>query len=605
MSSLIDLNDWGFADDYGPIGFFAEESRQSRADDDQFYRSHVYYFELQVPKSALASGSSPNFIFPLVIPPQSITIDEPFQVNQVQTLYGGLYVEESGVNARTISIEGTTGFQPKLLEGNTHAQDIDPKFISHYRKLQDVRKTDKLSGQKQFQFLQDRVFRAYADLKRSPIEAKNTELYFHMPHMGEHWRVVPMNFQLTQDADTFPLYKYSIQLLAVPAEDDGWRPDSSQSWLQGFRSALTLVRNVLGEVRGALEALNAIADTIAMAIQGIGNLISDVGQIIQAAENFVNGITGIITAPATLISRTADLIDDVRSFGMTLESVPSTIRNAYENACLELQTAIEQFGTRPDVFQRSVDVERSTSQSQQGLSQDESGSPLSLIPGVIDQYPSVRLQTLTQGQTLESLAAELLGDVSLWPLIAEVNDLKPPFFSPLGGERLPGTLMIGDEIAIPSRDPIVAEQGAGPLALGVMPDEGPRAAVMGTDLQLTKTGRTYDLAIDFEHGATDMRLINDIDNVEQAIKTRMRTTLGEHPNFPELGAPKMVGVGNTTINAEISKMRIRETIQSDPRVKSVDGVRLERDADKVFVEVDATIRSVGAVANIQFPVRNK
>jgi hypothetical protein len=72
-----------------------------------------------------------------------------------------------------------------------------------------------MSGQRQFQFLQDRIFRLYSDLKQNPDASAGTKLYFHNPKDQENWRVIPMSFTMSRAAPRSTMYFYDIQLLVV------------------------------------------------------------------------------------------------------------------------------------------------------------------------------------------------------------------------------------------------------------------------------------------------------------------------------------------------------------------------------------------------------
>ena len=194
-----------------------ELERQARVQDRKFLDGSLFLFELIVPTAAIKSSNSPGtevrLFYPLVVSPNSIYFDEPFTVAISPGTNGGLVVEENGIIQRKIRLEGTTGFAPKPLE-TSGPIGADYNVVASYSKRGKFIAGETFSGQKHFQFLQDKVFRTYADLKRDPTYARDTKLIFHNLKDEESWRVVPETFTLNRQSSDGPLYRYQIQLNA-------------------------------------------------------------------------------------------------------------------------------------------------------------------------------------------------------------------------------------------------------------------------------------------------------------------------------------------------------------------------------------------------------
>ena len=198
-----------------------ERARQETLQDSKFTTAPLYYFELRVPPEATTTGRGDSYIFPLALSPNALEMSEPFTVAEAESQGGGLYVHQNGIVRRNLKIKGTTGFAPKPYQGSGFAQIKAPDYGASYgrdvaSKLLVSDGVRAFSGQRHFQFLQDVVFRKYADLVQDPVTAKGTALVFHNPKDDEHWVVVPKEFRMERRRT---IYDYDIDLLVVQKAD--------------------------------------------------------------------------------------------------------------------------------------------------------------------------------------------------------------------------------------------------------------------------------------------------------------------------------------------------------------------------------------------------
>ena len=61
------------------IALLEEQARQSFNDDSHFLKRMLYFFELIIPAEVGILGDT-DFLFPLIIPPESYSVEEPFTV---------------------------------------------------------------------------------------------------------------------------------------------------------------------------------------------------------------------------------------------------------------------------------------------------------------------------------------------------------------------------------------------------------------------------------------------------------------------------------------------------------------------------------------------
>lgn len=584
-----------------------EAIRERNGQDDKFWRNPFYYFELEVPQELAGQGRGNVFVLPLVLNPESITMSEPFAVQAAPTLGGGLFVEENGIVQRMLRIAGHTGFKPRRYRGDQgFGTLVSPQKRSFGREVinRPVRTT--LSGQRQFQFLQDAVFRTYADLKRDPATAKDTVLYFHNPKDDEHWEVVPQAFTLSREKSSRVLYRYTIDLLVVDSANDSKRDFSEEKdFWDKVKDAIRTAQATIDGVNGAIRNVTALIGEYRAFVQDIGTIINNAVGILDTVADFVSGLTSLIQTPFREVidlvdhlgSAIANLVNTTVALGTTIVAIPDTAINT-------LRKVIDGFhtiATHPESFetpsQRAIRLaqeraEFSIGQTITALVEAETATPpqtfgqlrnagTALQPGDrllaqaevglgrgTPRYTSAQQRTVEQGDTLPNLAARFLGDARLWRQLAVLNGLRPPYISPHGA---PNTLRVGQSILIPTFA-VPADRVALLATLGVKPEQALEEQLLGIDLALApvlNANGIYDLAIDTEHGSTDAKLVRGVENLSQAIGTRIRTERGSDVLYRTLGLKRVIGIGQASTDLDFARFRVAEAVGADPRLASV------------------------------------
>jgi len=633
----------------------SEASRQAQGQDDEFYRRRPFFFELFVPNSM---GGGP-YLFPLMLNPQSYTLDEPFTVQSTPTQGGGLYVEENGIVQRMLNIKGTTGVKPRPLRAN--ARDLLKRskegYKSYGRQLPDVPLSVALSGQRHFQYLQDAVFRTYADLKADPSTSEETRLLFHIPKDDEHWIVVPQKFMLSRSKDSPVTYTYDIQLLVVgPANKRLSHFSEDKNWMDAVKSVQRLAQSGVRLVTGALNDLTALSSELIRLIRGFDTIVGDVETALDAASNFVTGTTDLIETPFSSLDSTILAIESAMETRESIEQaiddirkLPATTRQKFR----QVVDGLERLMTHPESFETPPQKEARENKQRQELALSVSVDTLNTAletapPSTLDDvenlgttitqgdalssdyelgvaraardYASTFEVDIGQGDSLVSLAATHLGDARLWQDIALVNGLKPPFVDELASINLDSTdetpfadvLGVGGKILIPSYAPPPQSQPQLPV-LGVRPEEPAENHLLGTDFLLEQDPNSrdgaplFDIPIDTDRGSTDARLVSGIANMGQAIGTRLRTQKGTDVLYKQMGRIRIIGTSITAVNMELSRFRITEAIEQDPRVQTVREIALtnaespesSNATDRLEVDAVVALRGFTQNANIR------
>lgn len=634
------------------LDFVKERQRQQNASDSNFYRKYIYFWELRVPKDK-APGTDGVFYFPMGLNPESYTMTEPFSVEMTPTEGGGLYVEENGIVHRQILLSGQTGFKPRPLLGSSTTSLVADKPVkrSFNRSLPGF-VFHNISGQKHFQYLQDAVFRTYADFKRDPATAEDTKLIFHNLRDEESWHVVPQSFKLERNAKDRILYRYEIELLVVDAAKPGkgaelFSPD--KNLIDSIKDGIRMVNSGVQMVQGAIQDITAVVAELTNLVKSAGTIIDSVGGIINAAEDFVNGVTDFIETPYAIVESTIGVVEDAMDFVNTLEESGAAIRAIPDNIVQkfrQLGDGLERIGAHPELFAASIQNKLKAIRTRQellsGITNERRVDALggsspstldasaalgtALTPGDIISaaaelgvgrevfnYTSAKQIKVGMGDTLANLAARYLGDARLWQHIAVTNGLKPPFITEQANldlasedQPFPGALGVGQTILIPSFDTPPSELPLLPV-LGVSREESAEVQLLGTDLKLEVVGGTsgnplYDVPIDTEGGSTGPKLVSGVDNYKQALRSIVSIEQGSDVLYKGIGVSRIIGSNFIPADIEASRYKFIEALTQDPRTSDVRRITFETSGDLLTVEADVKPRGFTEAVNVKAPI---
>lgn len=647
MASIPGAEAFGF----NPLYAIQELARQELTGDSLFLTKGVYFFELQITAES-GIGVAANYLFPLVINPESYSLEEPFQVEMTRGQGGSLYVEENGIVERTIRLRGHTGFKPRKMNGTGAGALalLKPDAKSFGRNLSPV-VVERLSGHAHFMYLQDAVFRTYADLKRDPNTAAGVKLMFHNPRDRESWWVVPRSFKLDRDASKPIHYNYDIDLLVVDAAPAAQlNVSEDQSILDTIRDTLRWVKSGADMVRGAIQDLSAVTGELRGLVGNVDTILGSASEILAATDNFTAGVTDLIQSPRALLTTTLDTSEQALSLaedtvlraqatGDTYNQMPFQVQATFRT----LQDGLRRIGTHAGIFETTAQADLRAAQEKSSATQSASAeeieealasdSPSSFqaiealgtsltkgeaqaaqgdinTGGGVKVYTGTRAIRVARGDTLVSLAAAHLGDARLWRYIAAANNLKPPFINEqaaadtaAGDEApLPGALGVGQVLLIPT---YAKPQDAQPLlaVLGVTPEASADEHLLGADVELKRLERgVYDIPVDTVGGSSDAKMVRGVTNLEQAVTLRLVTEHGTDQLYQNVGLRRVVGFNVTPVDIELAKFRVAEAILADPRIAAIRDSRLipqESPPDVINVDVTAEVRGYIAPVKVE------
>tara|TARA_X000001388_G_scaffold20926_2_gene13860 strand:+ start:1073 stop:2965 length:1893 start_codon:yes stop_codon:yes gene_type:complete len=616
----------------------AEEQRQIAQFDENFVKNELYFFELRIPASVSSSSRPINAITPLLINPESITMTEPYAVTPTATVGGGLYVEEDGVIARQLRITGTTGFKPRSAAGvgfGTAASELKTTEKLSFPMRGNLELSNHLngqSGQRQFQFLQDRIFRLYSDLKQNPDCAANTELIFHNPKDQEHWHVVPLSFTMNRAAPRSTMYMYDIQLLVVEKAKNksiiiAQRPDLAI--VQTINDGMSVVRDFVSEVEGVIKnvegfiaGVNEVVGNISATINSVSGLFRGYNRILGQMTNTIQGITRLpgdaldtLTSYVTSIDATLNALDTWGGIKPGLYNIQSSFMelDRATNRMIASGKSNPELGLSPQekLGQQSKNINPSSSQVsglsgnttlqgalsagtglQPGDSAIDRGRPKATSPLGTINGTAVREITVLMNDTIENISARITGSTEAAQAIIALNNLRPPYISTTG---IPGTLAPGSPILVPSSGRAAVDK-FGPTVYGADLTEPLASRLFGTDMRLDPVLTTggeglYDLVL--SNDTEDVQLQAGVENLKQGLRTRILTEIGSDPIYPDLGYRRFVGLNATGFDESLTRLSLSSAVEADERIIGIDRLKLSNPTpDHLSVEFDAIVFSV-------------
>ena len=383
--------------------------------------------------------------------------------------------------------------------------------------------------------------------------------------------------------------------------------------LSALKEVQQSVNGAIRRVRDAIRSVSGIIDGISRVVGGFQEWVANVGRVLDEVEAVVNNtsalgqkvsagtieeLVGVGMSALNLLEASTDLPLEVAHAVLTSVDGLAAIRARGD---LWVQTTESRYATLSELDRGPRNQSAQYLEAAQARGDARSVDLFArqgVRPGDREavrngDFPEQRSYPAAAGfrpvkvlatDTLESIAARELGDGTRWYELAVYNGLEAPYISETGGHRVATP---GATIAVPSASP-VADTGPGVVGSDAA-GQRTAAALYGTDAALVETpmsapGRVeVDMLIDVRTG-TDVRMIEGIGNLVQALQLRAWTLQGTMPEAPEYGAPFQVGAKLTGPALSRATIALEGVLLQDPRVDSVASVTSEVAGDTIRFE---------------------
>ena len=613
------------------IDLVKESLRQTRTQDKNYAALEPYFFLLRGPAFNASLGWSNEITFPLPLNPMSLTYALPFAAEVTPLQQGGVIAEENGIQIGNLTIEATMGFALKPIRDTSFAGSSG-EFTGELGKRGPIGTgtqvpSDTISGQMHFWRLANRCFDAYSELKKDPALAPETEMEFHSQKDDLHLKVIPKEFTLTREpAKNRVSYSYRVVMDVIGPAAPLFLPSPDLGLLDQIKNVISNVRKAVQAVAATVDDLTAALDEISRTLSSVVGLLDDIASVANAFEDLVAGTVNFLSIPKTFVTALADQAEAVADAADALVSWPKDVGQAFRGIGDEMDRLalagrgfwMSDWRAKAAEYNRRLEEPLNSNTYRGGASPDTDGTPggtatTSKVSDVFgaggtkpgdarraltgsnqdrlspDEYAGFEEKVVGAGDTLQSLAAKHLGDARKWLDLAVVNDLVAPFIT--NGARIPRTLSVGKKVVIP----IKATRATSDVITTGDPEvgDGQVDVALGQDFYLAQEGNTgrFGWRIDTRGGSVDVMKISGVPNFSQALEMRFRTIQGENILYPQIGLPRLVGqrgLGATLVAADYGT---NQQLRADKRTARVVSSSLTLDGDKVVL--DAEVQPVG------------
>lgn len=376
-------------------------------------------------------------------------------------------------------------------------------------------------------------------------------MVFRALNEGQAFRVEPMSWEWSLDASQNRFsYRWSLHLEAYA----GAPSDPRKSIFSPVTEWAKQAQDYVGAGAVAVEfAANALRNARSE-FGEVLNAVTSLSRVSRALNNVLDQIDGIsttykVTAPASLAHLANSYLEVYEDIKELTGEDPDP---AQSHETLNYQSLVLAGLFRVN----KADLESARS------------APLLRLDNIEDLIESdtaprfSRQVVFRSGDSLSKIASRAYGDASRVSEIIEFNGLRSE------SQWLDGRpLRVGDVLSVPYDDALADDRG---LAL--------RGDIYGRDLRL----EDGDLVI----GDDDLRVIEGLPNLKQALKTRLLSEQGSATYNPEYGLPVSIGAPLTAKTVAFFASHVSQQIRLDARVDDVTNVSIETEGDTMSARVD-------------------
>lgn len=501
--------------------------------------------------------------FTFSLPPQSEEFIYAQRIGETKT-FGGSVFEDYGNDVVKITLRGSTV--------NEEIRIID-KFTQG---------KEYLNGEEEIFKLQ-KIINKFGE--KNNLDNKVVNLYCLSSKENKYWRVIINDFQINRSKDSPLSYSYTLSMTGLPTNKfSKYKREKAGKFFDGFRNS---VNNCCNDIR---KGLNCLSDGLEVYRTGL-DLIQECNNAIDKVETslllYENIISGYVTSTTSYITETTGLLDNVVSSSLRLTlGVGLTLYNDIADMNKKVHKIVEYITDFPEKNIYSELVERyklvtsdiketwiSVSNEMEDKSTEAFADvknlnnilTVAIIPGSNKEDDKAIIcygytqKRVTDSDTWDSLAYNYYGDSSLGSLIAVYNN-EDDILSPGKTIRIP---IINKTNSVDENNKIYTS-----------PDKTDN---YGSDLMINEDG---DLDVST---SGDFSTVTGVDNLSQAISSRLQTGLDSRIHLVTYGIKNLLGNPLTAENYIIAS--IKETMLSEPRIKSIEKISFNGKGDKLNINV--------------------
>lgn len=609
----------------------------------------LYHMVVMAPLFEIAKA--PESGRPLILSfrphPQQIELTEPAAVDIQALQDGGRYVEHQGDALGDLVIAGTTGvFLPALAPPAGPLAEPPMPVTASASAERAAFHSPRFSTTGFDRIVELRTFfRLYFDLKKgrttSENVAKPSDCYVTWLNLkdGEWWIVEPLAFRVPRSVDFRTGYRYEIQCKVLRRIDPSLLSDVLRAGV--FRDEVVASTARAPRAAGLLDRIGGMADRFRSGVDAVTARVNAVNQDLQRVQEVVNqfveaggSIQNLISTAFGVAQNTIgltlgnvvdfagqamDLVHGVAQGATAVVTVPLHDLQALASFADAFVRSLEELGSGTQItaaWSELEDAWRRLARSSKGLANgvrvagtSDSTDPLVSTARKLDAARDVDQDlaaappmaglmqvVVLAGESIRDLALRVLGDELRWKEIVVINDLVPPYVTPLGG---PGVLAEGGFALVPTGSRTI-EAAPAPDAAGRTPLA---VRLYGTDLKLalgagagTIEVAEVEIVREERPGGErvfDLALVSGVPNLVQALQLKGSTQPGELRLHPEYGFALPVGVRLSPLLIFFAKFQALRTLVADDRIASVQDVALVARGDVARMDVKVAAAGSG------------
>ena len=549
--------------------------------------------------------------FTFSVPPESEEITYPQRKSETKT-FGGLHVDDYGLDAVKISLSGSTVNQELK---RIYRPGKGDKWLTGEGEIYNFRDLIKeyKSGENRTREVKIMLY----DLSKTKFSGGKM--------IKNYWRVFPGDFKIRRSSDRPFTYKYSIDFTAVDMEESeinrnivpsfGWAKtllgkidgftkflEEKLTWWTELTTYVDKLNTSVKELYGILDVyssiLNGYIDTTTLALDSVNSILripNDlVAKIMNIGLEFTNAASNMVGEVGELCSELlgafapgstywADVRAAADEYGMTeseFEDAWSEKMYEFEDTANEMKSESKSGGLPNLMLGNSETGSWADAGSSLGLGDGgggaDSGAGSSAAIGVGGNAGSAEQTgqiiilsygyteaTLISTDTLESLAEQYLGSpdgaiyIAIYNGVASIDELNP-----------------GDTIRIPILTPSSRN------SLNQIYSRPEDRDNYGRDIYLDSEGYTAPSP------SGDYLLVDGVENLNQAILLRLRESVNRRVRLTAYGI--RTNVSDPVAGVAYILSSIDLTVRMEPRVSAVNNISFTGAGDGLNVTVDYT-----------------